>query len=181
MVYPLGNVAVFCSLRCLCLIRIMASFNIKVVKLLSSNLSSSYMLKTYTVSNHSPTKSGNGSSSFNPSPIPLCYKHTKYACDVDLVYCVKPKFSDNCIKLEVTAEWLMFPSSNCLHKNGHQKSQHWLSVNCVKLVKMISFHTHIMIFLYWYSLTFSREFLLWWPISKSYQKQRELKKSSLYP
>lgn len=132
-----GNVAVFCSLRCLCLIRIMASFNIKVVKLLSSNLSSSYTLKTYTVSNHSPTKSGNGSSSFNPSPIPLCYKHTKYACDVDLVYCVKPKFSDNCIKLEVTAEWLMFPSSNCLHKNGHQKSQHWLSVNCVKLVKMI--------------------------------------------
>lgn len=83
----------------------MAFCNIKVVKLLSSNLSvsSSYMLKRYTVSSHSPTKSRNGSSSFNPSPMPLCYKHTKYTCDVDLVYCVKPKFSDHCIKLEVTA------------------------------------------------------------------------------
>lgn len=82
----------------------MAAFNIKVVKLLSSNLSisSSYMLKMYAVSNHSPTKSRNGNSSFNPSPMPLCYKHTKYTCDIDL-YFVKPKFSDNRIKLEVTA------------------------------------------------------------------------------
>lgn len=61
------------------------------------------MLKTYAVSNHSPTKSRNGSSSFNLSPTPLCYKHTKHTCDVDLVYFVKPKFSDNRMKLEVTA------------------------------------------------------------------------------
>lgn len=57
------------------------------------------MLKTYAVSNHTRPKSRNGNSSFNPFHMSLCYKHTKYSGDVDLVYCAKHKFSDNCTKL----------------------------------------------------------------------------------